>query len=137
MKRFAYFLTMFAMAGLFACQNEKTESNGNTDFVTTRDGKFYRGAEEYKFIGANFWFGAILASEGQGGDRERLAKELDLMQEVGITNVRVLVGGEGPDTVASHVVPVLHDGCPLPQQLLGMEWRLWCLPRMGRLRTCA
>ena len=77
-------------------------------FVTTHGGKFYRGDQEYKFIGTNFWFGAVLASEGQGGDRERLQKELDLMQEVGISNVRVLVGGEGPDTVASHVVPVLQ-----------------------------
>ena len=99
-------LAMIALAGLFACQSDKSDSC--PDFVTTRDGKFYRGADEYKFIGTNFWFGAVLASEGQGGDRERLQKELDLMQEVGITNVRVLASGEGPDTVASHVVPVLQ-----------------------------
>lgn len=106
MKRIAYLLTVVALAGLFSCQGEK--SDNSSKFVTVRDGKFYRGTEEYKFIGANFWFGAMLASEGQGGDRERLAKELDLMQEVGISNVRVLVGGEGPDTVASHVVPILQ-----------------------------
>ena len=106
MKRLAYFLAMVCLAGLFSCQSEKTEKT--SAFVSVRDGKFYRGADEYKFIGANFWYGAVLASEGQGGNRERLAKELDLMQEVGITNVRVLVGGEGPDTVASHVVPVLQ-----------------------------
>lgn len=97
---------LLALLLLFACQPEKSEDV--SQFVTVRDGKFYRGTEEYKFIGANFWFGAVLASEGQGGDRERLAKELDLMQEVGITNVRVLASGEGPDTVASHVVPVLQ-----------------------------
>ena len=106
MKHIAYLLAIVSLAGLFACQPEKSEDVSK--FVTVRDGRFYRGAEEYKFIGANFWFGAILASEGQGGDRERLAKELDLMQEVGITNVRVLASGEGPDTVASHVVPVLQ-----------------------------
>lgn len=107
MKRTAYLLFLLASVFLFACQEEK--SDNSSTFVTVRDGKFYRGEKEYKFIGANFWFGAMLASEGQGGDRERLAKELDLMQEVGISNVRVLVGGEGPDTVASHVVPILQS----------------------------
>lgn len=106
MKRIAYLYVMVALAALIGCQSNQAEKD--IEFVTTRDGRFYRGDTEYKFIGANFWYGAVLASEGQGGNRERLQKELDLMQEVGITNVRVLVGGEGPDTVASHVVPVLQ-----------------------------
>lgn len=107
MKRIAYFLAAIALAGVYACQ-QSGKTAESTDYVQVRDGKFYRGTEEYKFIGTNFWFGAILASEGQGGNRERLARELDLMQEVGITNVRVLASGEGPDTVASHVLPVLQ-----------------------------
>lgn len=106
MKRIAYLYVVMALAALIGCQSNQAEKD--IEFVTTRDGRFYRGDTEYKFIGANFWYGAVLASEGQGGDRERLQKELDLMQEVGITNVRVLVGGEGPDTVASHVVPVFQ-----------------------------
>ena len=106
MKRIAYLYVVMALAALIGCQGNQAEKD--IEFVTTRDGRFYRGDTEYKFIGANFWYGAVLASEGQGGDRERLQKELDLMQEVGITNVRVLVGGEGPDTVASHVLPVLQ-----------------------------
>ena len=106
MKRVAYLYIVVALAALIGCQSN--QSGTDLEFVTTREGRFYRGETEYKFIGANFWYGAVLASEGQGGDRERLQKELDLMQEVGITNVRVLVGGEGPDTVASHVIPVLQ-----------------------------
>jgi len=105
MRRLAYFLTTLALLTIYACENGQRNSS---NFVTTHDGKFYRGETEYKFIGANFWYGAVLASEGQGGNRERLQKELDLMQEVGITNVRVLASGEGTDTVASHVVPVLQ-----------------------------
>ncbi len=107
MKRIAYFLAAIALAGVYACQ-QSGKTAESTDYVQVRDGKFYRGTEEYKFIGTNFWFGAILATEGQGGNRERLARELDLMQEVGITNVRVLASGEGPDTVASHVLPVMQ-----------------------------
>ena len=106
MRRLCLSLLTTAVLLLFYCCVDDQQHTDN--FVTTHEGKFYRGGEEYKFIGANFWFGAVLASEGQGGDRERLQKELDLMQEVGINNVRVLASGEGPDTVASHVVPVLQ-----------------------------
>ena len=106
MKRLLSLLATTAVLLLINCSD--VGQRNTLTFVTTHEGKFYRGSEEYKFIGANFWFGAVLASEGQGGDRDRLQKELDLMQEVGITNVRVLASGEGPDTVASHVLPVLQ-----------------------------
>ncbi len=36
----------------------------------------------------NFWYGAILGSMGQGGNRERLCRELDKMKEMGIDNLR-------------------------------------------------
>ena len=58
--------------------------------------------------GQNRWYGAILASEGQGGDRERLAKELDFLKENGMVNLRVLVGGDGPDGIPTRVCPTLQ-----------------------------
>ena len=80
----------------------------NAQFVEVRDGRFYIGDSEYRYVGTNFWYGAILASEGRGGDRRRLRKELDLMQKVGIDNVRVLIGGDGREGLASHIEPVLQ-----------------------------
>ncbi len=79
-----------------------------TQFVTVRDGKFYLGDKEYRYVGTNFWYGAILASEGRGGDRERLVKELDDMKAIGIDNVRVLVGGDGREGIPSHIAPKLQ-----------------------------
>ena len=78
------------------------------EFVKVKDGRFYIGDKEYRYVGTNFWYGAILASEGQGGNRERLAKELDLMQEVGINNVRVLVGGDGEASHSFEIRPTLQ-----------------------------
>ena len=78
------------------------------EFVKVKDGRFYIGDKEYRYVGTNFWYGAILASEGQGGNRERLAKELDLMQEVGINNVRVLVGGDGDASHSFEIRPTLQ-----------------------------
>ena len=77
-------------------------------FISVRDGMFWDGDREYRYVGTNFWYGAILASEGRGGDRARLKKELDLMQKTGIDNVRVLVGGDGREGQASHIEPVLQ-----------------------------
>ena len=43
------------------------------------DGQFVRDGKPYYFVGTNFWYGAILGSEGEGGNRERLHKELDFL----------------------------------------------------------
>lgn len=63
--------------------------------------------EEY-FVGTNFWYGPILASEGEGGNYSRLTSELDSLKSIGITNLRVLLGADGPDGVDVKISPVLH-----------------------------
>ena len=77
-------------------------------FVTVQDGQFLRNGKPYTYIGTNFWYGPILASDGQGGDFARLTRELDTLKSLGITNLRVLVGGDGPDGVFSHIEPTLQ-----------------------------
>lgn len=95
-------LTVFAAVLLLSCQAEQTS------FVHVEDGKFV--CEDYPshFVGTNFWYGAILGSEGVGGDRERLEAELDTLKALGMTNLRVLVGGDGPDGVPTRVTPTLQ-----------------------------
>ena len=68
---------------------------GQTAFVTVKDGHFLKDGKPYYYVGTNFWYGAILGSEGQGGDRKRLSRELDLMKKMGIDNLRILVGSDG------------------------------------------
>ena len=77
-------------------------------FVTVKDGHFVRDGRPFSFIGTNFWYGPILASEGRGGDYDRLVRELDALKELGIDNLRVLVGGDGADGVYSRVEPTLQ-----------------------------
>lgn len=72
------------------------------------DGQFHIGDSIYRFAGTNFWYGPILASEGPGGDRARLTRELDRMQEMGIDNLRILAGAEAPDSTRHHISPVLQ-----------------------------
>ena len=58
--------------------------SAKSNFVQVKDGHFVRDGKPYYYVGTNFWYGAILGSEGQGGNRERLCKELDKMKEMGI-----------------------------------------------------
>ncbi len=79
-----------------------------TSFVTVKDGHFVKEGKAFTYIGTNFWYGPILASEGQGGDFARLTRELDTLHALGLDNLRVLVGGDGPDGVFSRVEPTLQ-----------------------------
>jgi len=93
-------LLMLALAGCGSSQKY--------DYVTVEDGIFRLAGEPYYFIGANYWYGAILGTKGEFGDRDRLLKELDHMKSIGITNLRVMVGPEGPDNEPFRVSPALQ-----------------------------
>ncbi len=99
-----------AVACLTGCSSKQTSrvDGEKAGFVTVRDGKFAIGDSTYSYIGTNFWYGPILASDGRGGDRERLAKELDFLKHIGVTNLRVLAGADGAEGLASHVEPTLQ-----------------------------
>ena len=77
-------------------------------FVTVKDGHFVKDGRPYYYVGTNFWYGAILGSEGQGGDRKRLVRELDFMKKIGIDNLRILVGSDGERGVTTKVEPTLQ-----------------------------
>lgn len=113
--------------------SSKSTVNHDTDFVTVRDGEFRIGDSTYRYIGTNFWYGPILASEGRGGDRERLARELDFLHELGVTNLRVLAGADGAEGLASHVEPVLQTapGVYNDTLLRGLDYFLADLEKRG------
>lgn len=85
-----------------------TASAPSADFVRVEEGRFLLGDEPCYFVGTNFWYGPILGSEGPGGDRARLGRELDTLAACGLRNLRVLVGAEGPEGVPSKIAPILQ-----------------------------
>lgn len=101
-----FLLTLSLFIGLLSCSQPKPEKP--KEFVRVENGNFMIGDSVYRYIGTNFWYGAILGSEGRGGNRERLAKELDILQKNGLNNLRILVGGDGEENIPSHVMPVLQ-----------------------------
>lgn len=92
---------------LFLCSC-KNSDNSIKEFVRVENGQFIKDGKPYYFVGTNFWYGAILGSKGEGGDRARLAVELDNLKSHGVTNLRVLIGGEGTKTYPSKISPILQ-----------------------------
>lgn len=66
----------------------------NTMFVSVKGGQFVLQGKPYYFAGFNFWHAAYLGVEGGLGDRKRLLRELDLLTEYGVTNLRILAASE-------------------------------------------
>lgn len=99
-------LSLTLLIFLLSCSSPKQEDT--KEFVRVENGKFMIGDSIYRFIGTNFWYGAIIGSEGRGGNRERLHQELDILQKYGIDNLRILIGGDGEENIPSHVMPVLQ-----------------------------
>ena len=104
-----------------------------TPFVTVKDGHFVRDGRLYYYVGTNFWYGAILGSEGQGGDRKRLGRELDAMKRMGIDNLRILVGSDGERGVKTKVEPTLQvrPGVYNDTILAGLDYLLMEMGRRG------
>ena len=81
---------------------------GAADFVKVKGVHFMRDNKPYYFMGANFWQGMNLGSKGPGGDRAKLVRELDRLQAMGITNLRIMAASEGLDTEPWRMVPALQ-----------------------------
>ena len=77
-------------------------------YITTQGMQLIKQGSPYHFMGCNIWYASILGSTGVGGDRERLCHELDLMKEVGITNVRILSGPDAGSLLANPAKPYLQ-----------------------------
>lgn len=77
-------------------------------FVAVKDGRLALDGAPYRFVGANLWYGAWLGSPGPTGDPERLERELDRLQALGVTNLRVLGAGERSPARAA-VSPTMQE----------------------------
>jgi mannan endo-1,4-beta-mannosidase len=108
---------------LFACNGkkkdaEKTETPDTTKttqvtekpkgFVSVNGTHFEIDGKPYYYLGTNFWYGLNLGSKGAGGNRERLIRELDRLVKIGVRNLRVVAGSEGPDTEPWRMVPAMQ-----------------------------
>ena len=88
------------------------------------------------YIGTNFWYGAILGSDTPSGDRQRLAAELDSLKALGLDNLRILVGGDGPSGIPSQIEPSLQTEAGVYDENV-FEGLDFLLAEMGKRRMSA
>lgn len=125
MKKILFFI---AAALLTACG-----SNVLSPYVSVDNGRFYLEGKEYRYVGMNFWYGPILASEGVGGDRNRLLRELDTLHALGFDNLRILAGADGRGLEPHQVSPTLQQapGEYNDTLLAGLDYLLYEMGKRG------
>ncbi len=106
---------------------------GCAGFVQVNGTHFEVNGRTYYFVGMNYWYGLNLASNGSGGDRQRLNRELDSLRAIGVTNLRVMAGSEGPDTEPWRMVPSLQTspGVYNPDVLDGLDYLVYAMKERG------
>jgi mannan endo-1,4-beta-mannosidase len=87
---------------------EGEPSVSKADFVSVKNNHFEINGHPYYYLGTNFWYGANLGGKREGGDIDRLIRELDRLRAMGITNLRIMGGSEGPDTEPYRMTPSLQ-----------------------------
>jgi mannan endo-1,4-beta-mannosidase len=103
MKKAIFILIIFG--GVLMLQQSQEQGPG---FINVNGKQFIRDGKPYYFLGTNFWYGMNLGSSGQGGDRDRLLRELDHLKKIGVKNLRVMGASEGPDTEPWRMRPALQ-----------------------------
>lgn len=134
-------LLMTAMAilasGCNGCKspnaNRVKEKTTSPTLITTEGTSLIKNGKPYHFMGCNIWYASILGSTGQGGDRERLCRELDAMKELGITNVRILSGPDAGSDLANPAKPYLQvaPGVLNDTILQGLDYTIAELEKRG------
>lgn len=94
--------------GGFGCSSRTSNSDNDPQVISIENSRLIKNGQPYTFIGCNVWYASILGSEGQGGNRERLCKELDALKSLGVTNVRILAGPDAGSDLANPAKPYLQ-----------------------------
>lgn len=91
MKRLFFLLSALFLGASALWSGSLVSVNGTT---------FQRDGIPYHYVGANFWYGALLGADKANGGQARLAQELDALQEAGISNLRISLGRSCLDSLS-------------------------------------
>lgn len=104
-------------------------------FVRTDGVHFYKGDSHtpYYYVGTNFWYGPILGSTSEAGNRKRLCEELDSLKALGVDNLRILAGADAGSKNVTSVTPYLQTapGVYDERMLVGLDYLLAEMHKRG------
>lgn len=121
----------FAIAGCAGDPGRKASlRGGKSDFVTVQDGRFMLRGRPYAYVGTNLWFACYLGDPELPGGRARLGRELDRLQDLGVTNLRLLAGSETSPLVGAIKRGITRAPYDWDEDLLcGLDY---CLAEMAK-----
>lgn len=92
------------------------------DFIRVENGNFVKDGKPYKYIGTNFWYGMNLGAY----DQQRLIRELDRLEELGVKNLRLMAASEGDADAPWRLQPCLQTepGVYNEKLLVGLDFLL-------------
>jgi mannan endo-1,4-beta-mannosidase len=101
-------------------------------FVRATGSRFSKGSAPYRIAGTNMWYAAYLGAGGAIGDRDRLKRELDRLEALGINNVRIL-GSSELSPLKNSVRPTFRNRTPHFNETLlrGLDFTLAEMGRRG------
>ena len=114
MKSIKSLLLMMAIMLTAACGPNAGKGKANENevkdkgFITTDGTRFLNDGKPYSYIGTNLWYASVLASTGEGGNRERFCNELDMLKSIGVTNLRIVTGPDAGSDLANPAKPYLQ-----------------------------
>ena len=112
------------------CANLSVRKNSADECVRVRNGRFDVRGKPYFYIGTNMWFGGYISDAALPGGRERLARELDRLQKLGVNNIRLLAGSETSPLVGAIPRGITRAPHDYDEALLiGLDF---CLAEMAR-----
>jgi mannan endo-1,4-beta-mannosidase len=76
--------------------------------LEVRGTRFYKDGAPFFVAGMNYWGASTLARDGDGAGWDRVRRDLDALQGLGINVVRTIGATEGPDTEPLRIVPSIQ-----------------------------
>jgi mannan endo-1,4-beta-mannosidase len=77
-------------------------------FVSRKGARLVNGGRTYRYVGTNMWYAAYLGADAPYGNRDRLKRELDRVQALGISSIRIL-GSSELSPLKNSVRPTFRD----------------------------
>jgi len=123
MRRGGAILFCGVVAGCQVGSQSKPKPVPTVSYVTVQGRQFVLDHHAWYLCGTNLWYGAFLGRPSNPEGRDRLVRELDRLQQLGINNLRVLGAAEACTTAnATKPVITLRPGDYNEDMLQGLDF---------------
>ena len=118
-----YFLLGLIVLSIFSFKTIQSKTENN--YIKINETQFQINGKPFYFLGTNFWSAMNLAAGLKVNDRNKLIRELDRLQLLGINNIRIMALSEGPDSEPFRIIPSNNNNTVLNENILkGLDFLL-------------